>query len=404
MTELKVLVDGVERVVCGITEQTTVQEVVIALAQATGRTGRYTLVERYRENERLLPPAETPLTVLDRWGDHKHDVSFILRRSGTSDMNKRSDDSKFDKNQQTRQSLPITSGQSKMRRAGNNSGVSHDRNEKIRKSLGPGIRHRGDSNSSLPNNTNRQSGFFNTRSRSPQRRGISPSRAPRPPSKTRLPSPNRANMIETRKNYLGKVVHDQQHILKEMDDTLNRLSSNIIKLEHSAKGISDDEKRYADLIRQNEAKIAEEIERRSRNEAARANLEKEIRNSKQELQSVDLRLNKNIHLERSYSKQLDEKRNSIEMKRKLKSQDTSNTQDEIRRVVLELRTLDKLIQEKKDEVEKLNRDLRKVNLQSFVRESNSSKVTVLPETGPDPSRKVKMPEPKQNETSSGVWV
>lgn len=34
--ELKVWVDGVHRVVCGITKQTTVQEVVIALAQATG--------------------------------------------------------------------------------------------------------------------------------------------------------------------------------------------------------------------------------------------------------------------------------------------------------------------------------------------------------------------------------
>ena len=34
--ELKVWVDGVQRVVCGITKQTTVQEVVIALAQATG--------------------------------------------------------------------------------------------------------------------------------------------------------------------------------------------------------------------------------------------------------------------------------------------------------------------------------------------------------------------------------
>jgi len=68
--ELRVWVDGTQRVVCGITEQTTVQvfieksdriiftefkEVVIALAQATGRTGRYTLVERWRNAERLLP-------------------------------------------------------------------------------------------------------------------------------------------------------------------------------------------------------------------------------------------------------------------------------------------------------------------------------------------------------------
>ena len=40
--ELKVWVDGIQRVVCGINEQTTVQEVVIALAQATGNNS-YTL-------------------------------------------------------------------------------------------------------------------------------------------------------------------------------------------------------------------------------------------------------------------------------------------------------------------------------------------------------------------------
>lgn len=34
--ELKVWVDGIQRVVCGVSEQTTCQEVVIALAQAIG--------------------------------------------------------------------------------------------------------------------------------------------------------------------------------------------------------------------------------------------------------------------------------------------------------------------------------------------------------------------------------
>lgn len=34
--EVKVLVDGLPRVVCGVTEETTCQDVVIALAQALG--------------------------------------------------------------------------------------------------------------------------------------------------------------------------------------------------------------------------------------------------------------------------------------------------------------------------------------------------------------------------------
>lgn len=36
--ELKVWVDGVQRIVCGVTEFTTCQEVVIALAQAIGKS------------------------------------------------------------------------------------------------------------------------------------------------------------------------------------------------------------------------------------------------------------------------------------------------------------------------------------------------------------------------------
>lgn len=34
-----------------------------ALAHATGQTGRFTLVERWRTNERLLAPYENPLKV-----------------------------------------------------------------------------------------------------------------------------------------------------------------------------------------------------------------------------------------------------------------------------------------------------------------------------------------------------
>lgn len=79
--ELKVWVDGYQRCICGITETTTVQEVVIALAQAVGQTGRYTLVEKWRSTERLLPPAECPLALLQKWGHYKKDIQFILRRS-----------------------------------------------------------------------------------------------------------------------------------------------------------------------------------------------------------------------------------------------------------------------------------------------------------------------------------
>lgn len=84
--ELKVWVEGIQRIICGVTENTTCQvsalkttvnadpinfnvhcvhpqDIVYALAHATGQTGRFTLIERWRNNERLLAPNEHPLKV-----------------------------------------------------------------------------------------------------------------------------------------------------------------------------------------------------------------------------------------------------------------------------------------------------------------------------------------------------
>uniref|UniRef100_A0A4W4H3A7 Ras-associating domain-containing protein n=1 Tax=Electrophorus electricus TaxID=8005 RepID=A0A4W4H3A7_ELEEL len=82
--ELKVWVDGVQRIVCGVTEVTTCQEVVIALAQAIGRTGRYTLIEKWRETERHLAPHENPVVSLNKWGQYASDVQLVLQRTGPS--------------------------------------------------------------------------------------------------------------------------------------------------------------------------------------------------------------------------------------------------------------------------------------------------------------------------------
>ena len=83
--ELKVWVEGIQRIVCGVTEQTTCQDVVYALAHATGKTGRFTLNERWRSNERLLSPQDHPLKILMKWGKYSHDVQFVLQRSHLDD-------------------------------------------------------------------------------------------------------------------------------------------------------------------------------------------------------------------------------------------------------------------------------------------------------------------------------
>ena len=41
------------------------------------------MIERWRNNERLLSPHEQPLVTLQRWGDHMNEVEFILRKTST---------------------------------------------------------------------------------------------------------------------------------------------------------------------------------------------------------------------------------------------------------------------------------------------------------------------------------
>ncbi|XP_028603427.2 ras association domain-containing protein 8 [Podarcis muralis] len=106
--ELKVWVDGVQRIVCGVTEITTCQEVVIALAQAIGRTGRYTLIEKWRDTERHLAPHENPIISLNKWGQYASDVQLVLRRTGPSLSERPTSDSVAQIPERTlyRQSLP----------------------------------------------------------------------------------------------------------------------------------------------------------------------------------------------------------------------------------------------------------------------------------------------------------
>ncbi|XP_069046393.1 ras association domain-containing protein 8-like isoform X3 [Lepisosteus oculatus] len=82
--ELKVWVDNVQRVICGVTEKTTCQEVVIALAQAMGRPGRYTLKEKFKDFERHVSPDERLLESLNKYGQQAREVQLILNHNGPS--------------------------------------------------------------------------------------------------------------------------------------------------------------------------------------------------------------------------------------------------------------------------------------------------------------------------------
>ncbi|KAL4613451.1 ras association domain-containing protein 8-like isoform X1 [Arapaima gigas] len=80
--ELKVWVDGVMRVVCGLSEETSCQDVVITLAQAIGQTGRYVLVQKLRDRERQLLANERLLESIAKLGQNATEIQFFLRRIG----------------------------------------------------------------------------------------------------------------------------------------------------------------------------------------------------------------------------------------------------------------------------------------------------------------------------------
>uniref|UniRef100_A0A3B4X1C4 Ras association domain-containing protein 8-like n=2 Tax=Seriola TaxID=8160 RepID=A0A3B4X1C4_SERLL len=81
--EVKVSVDGIPRVVCGVTEETTCQDVVIALAQAL-QPGRYTLREKFKDFERCMTPNERLLETLEKYGEQAREVQLTLLHNGAS--------------------------------------------------------------------------------------------------------------------------------------------------------------------------------------------------------------------------------------------------------------------------------------------------------------------------------
>ncbi|GMT05723.1 hypothetical protein PENTCL1PPCAC_27897 [Pristionchus entomophagus] len=78
--ELKVWVDGAERSVSGVSENTTCTQLIYALAHATGQKGKFVMVERYRGREQSLSPSDRPVEMLRRWKGAEGEVSYMLRR------------------------------------------------------------------------------------------------------------------------------------------------------------------------------------------------------------------------------------------------------------------------------------------------------------------------------------
>ncbi|KAA3682367.1 Ras association domain-containing protein 7/8 [Paragonimus westermani] len=78
--DLKVYIEGVLREVCGVTESTTCEEIIIKLAQAANLPGFYTLVAVYRGREDTLSADERLIEFFRKIRENPTTVQFVLRR------------------------------------------------------------------------------------------------------------------------------------------------------------------------------------------------------------------------------------------------------------------------------------------------------------------------------------
>ncbi|KAG8438560.1 hypothetical protein GDO86_004939 [Hymenochirus boettgeri] len=363
--ELKVWVDGVQRIVCGVTELTTCQEVVIALAQAIGRTGRYTLIEKWRETERHLAPHENPVISLNKWGQYASDVQLILRRTGPSLGERPTSDSITHVPERTlyRQSLPPLA---KLR-------PQNDRSLRRREPKRKSLTFTGGAKGLID--------IFGKGKESEFRQRV-------------------LSNCKPSAEELKKLVHLQNEKLFSLEKQLESNEAETKFWEQKAKSMLDQElSRIEQKIRKNEVEIEEE-------EFWENELQIELENEKQlkdQLEGIKERISQCEQQLRDYQAQIQSIENGIEAEKVqmedrearikeglirgkidkvkgeldvqgLESQRLENGNKAVERSMIQAA---KRLMEREQELEQLTKELRQVNLQQFIRQTGT-KVTVLP--------------------------
>ncbi|XP_076578704.1 ras association domain-containing protein 8b [Chaetodon auriga] len=386
--ELKVWVDGVQRIVCGVTEFTTCQEVVIALAQAIGRTGRYTLIEKWRETERHLAPHENPVVSLNKWGQYASDVQLILQRTGPSVSERPTSDgqARVPERGFYRQSLPPLA---KLRPSGADRSLK--RREPKRKSL------------TFTGGTKSLRDIFgksrDAEAKQPQQRGVSL-------NLRRVGGDGVASVPGSPARELSRLVHLQRDKLQALESRLlgceaelrdweesggeanegGNLEEELLLLEQQVR--RNDSEMEEEEFWQNELQIEQESERQLRQQLAElqggvrdceaklseylARIQNMEAGLEQERLQQEAELNQRVN-EEEVQAQLEKVRAELETQ----SQHTARLESSCRALERSLGQSSKRLQEKEQELEQLTKELRQVNLQQFIQQTGT-KVTVLP--------------------------
>lgn len=428
-------VDGVQRIVCGVTEVTTCQEVVIALAQAIGRTGRYTLIEKWRETERHLAPHENPVVSLNKWGQYASDVQLVLQRTGPSLSERPTSDGisgRVPERGLYRQSLPPLA---KLRPPGFDRSLK--RREPKRKSLTFTGGARGIRDIFTKSRSGDSDGKHNPHH--PHHRASTPiahayplastaaamgharngALTPIPTALIGGPAQELSRLVQLQKEKLCALESRLQNCEVEMQAWLDGTEAGVggPLNEEDEEDLEAREKEEEELLRleqqlrRNEAEMQEEefwenelqIERESERQ-----LREQLQELRARMQECESRLAEylariqgmeagleaeRVQQELQETRQADEEELRVRLEKvrtelELQAQHAARLESSCRAVDRSLGQSGKRLQEKEQELEQLTKELRQVNLQQFIQQTGT-KVTVLPaeptdeETGTD---------------------
>ncbi|XP_054476739.1 ras association domain-containing protein 7 [Anoplopoma fimbria] len=368
--ELKVWVDGVVRVVCGLSEETSCQDVVIALAQAIGQTGRYVLIQRLRDTERQLLATEKPLESLAKLGQHGSEVQFFLRRTGPSS----SDGPSSKQDRPSPSPLPKHPEPEPSKRSQPKKALTFN--------LGP---------STSPGSKAKP--FKSSPRDSPEQRA-SPSPSPSTVS-PRGPSPSPSPSIGPSKDEVFRKVLQQQERMRAMEAQLETLEKESHTWERpypspcpspvSDAHLQEEMDTLEQVVRRNQAELAHEqyweeelqaeVEREQGMRRKLGELHAKLDDCGRRLHEFSVRsaqLEKEIQREIQTEGKANGPEESLDaIKAELQSRENHRTEleEQLSETDKALGKAESLMQAKQEELEELNKELRQCNLQQFIQQT-----------------------------------
>ncbi|XP_018548303.1 ras association domain-containing protein 7 [Lates calcarifer] len=376
--ELKVWVEGVVRVVSGLSLNTSCQDVVIALAQAIGQTGRYILILKLRGNERQLVADDCPLQHLAKLGQLAQEVQFVLRRTGPS----------LSEGQNT----PSRERRLPLPRPPEPEPLKHrDTHKALSFSLGP---------STHPKRTKPNRAWSPSPRASPEPRAS-------PVSFLDAPSSVKAVSSYSSKEEVFRQILQQQRRLQDLEIQLQALEreTEVWERERSSATVpslnlhlADELEELEQQLRQNEAEL---MHRAHWEEQLQAEMDREqdmhrrlhqihsVINEHsyqiQELQARSAHVAQDIQLtaQRQTSQQQEEALRPLRQELHNRLQQGDELETTLSQTQRELQAAEEIQQDRCEVIEELNKELRQCNLQQFIQQTggpNSDQTNSLPVT------------------------